>query len=155
VNIVLKGLGRYREALAEQSVFALEAYFAPEEHRLKEGRPKLPYVVDGAKLAASATGRSEADWSKAAKIFADEPAAAKKKAFHALRVPMFAQQIATAGRIHDFSAAASLWAEIRESAASDWGWYERAYGPIRARLCEELTTKKTKKTKNNEKNKKA
>jgi hypothetical protein len=138
VNVVVHGLDTFRDAIADHSVFALECLFLPPEHRLKEPRPPFAFALDRRKLAASAGGRSAADFAKAGKRFADEPAPSKKKLFHALRVPMFALQIARGGRIADYDEAAGLWRDI--AARSDEGWepYREAYGPLRERLCREL-----------------
>lgn len=137
-NFVVHGLGSFREALADQSVFAMEGLFAPAEHRLKEPRTKVPFTVDRGRLAASASARSTSDWAKAARTFAEEPRAAKKKLFHALRVPMFARQVATRGRITDFGEATPLWIEIAGRPETEWDAYERAYGRLREKICEEL-----------------
>jgi hypothetical protein len=132
------GTGSFARALADQSVFACEALFAPAEHRLKEGRPPLPYRLDRPKLAASARGRSDADFKKAGKTFADEPRAAKKKLFHALRVPMFARQLVLHGTLVDFGEAAPLWAEIEGRPETEWEAYARAYGAMREGICDWL-----------------
>src|SRR5688572_5514767 len=39
INIVVYTKSSFRDAIAEQSVFALETLFLPPEHRLKEPRP--------------------------------------------------------------------------------------------------------------------
>lgn len=137
-NFVLHGTGTFRKALSDQSVFALESLFAPPEHRLKEGRPPLPWKLDRAKLAASASARSDSDFAKAARTFADEPRAAKKKLFHSLRIPMFARQVIAKGRIADFTEAAPLWREIEARSDDGWEPYAGAYGPLRERLTAEL-----------------
>ena len=137
-NFVVHGLGSFRDALADQSVFALEGLFAPPAHRLKEGRPPVPFTLDRGKLAASASARSASDFAKAARTFEDEPRAAKKKLFHALRVPMFARQIATRGRLTDFAEARPLWIEIAARTETTWAPYEAAYGRLREKTCEEL-----------------
>ncbi|APR85838.1 Hypothetical protein A7982_11187 [Minicystis rosea] len=137
-NFVVHGLGSFREALADQSVFALECLFAPAEHRLKEGRPPLSFTLDREKLAASASARSASDFAKAARTFEDEPHAAKKKLFHALRVPLFARQIATRGRLADFTEATPLWIEIAARTETTWAPYAEAYGPLREKTCAEI-----------------
>jgi hypothetical protein len=139
-NFVVHGAGSFRDALAAQSVFAFEHLFTPAEHRLKEARPPLPFTVDRDRLAASATARSAADFAKAARTFADEPLAARKKLFHALRIPMFARQIATRGRITDFGEAKPLWLEIAARADTTWDAYAQTYVPLREALCAELVT---------------
>jgi hypothetical protein len=138
VNVVVHGLDTFRDAIADHSVFVLECLFLPPDHRLKDPRPPFAFALDRGKLAASAGGRSAADFAKAAKRFADEPTASKKKLFHALRVPMFALQIARSGRISDYGEAAVLWSEITARPDEDWQPYREAYGPLRERLCREL-----------------
>ncbi|AUX46676.1 hypothetical protein SOCE26_081830 [Sorangium cellulosum] len=138
VNVVVHGLDTFRSALAEHSVFALECLFLPPEHRLKETRPAFPFKLDRKKLAASAASRSASDFKKAGARFDEEPAASKKKLFHALRVPLFAVQIAEAGAIHDYGAANPYLREIVASDSLDWEEYRRVYGPLRERLCERL-----------------
>jgi hypothetical protein len=138
VNVIIHGLDTFRAAIADQSVFALECLFLPPEHRLKEGRPPFAYKPDRARLAASATARSDADFAKAGKRFSDEPGASRKRLFHALRVPMFALQIARHGRIVDYGQASHLLVEIRQSPSEVWEDYRAVYGPVRDRLCAEL-----------------
>ncbi len=137
-NFVIQGVDAFRDAIAEQSVFALESLFLPPEHKLKETRGAFTYKLDRKRLADAAIGRSYADFAKAARTFESEPEAAKKKLFHALRVPMFALQIMERGRIVDHGAASPLWREIRDRDDVTWEPYALAYGPIRDRLCEAL-----------------
>jgi hypothetical protein len=145
VNVVVHGLDSFREAVAGQSVFALECLFLAAEHRLLDPKPAFVFKLDRAKLAASATARSTSDFKKAAKQFEDEPVASKKKLFHALRIPMFALQIARSGRITDYGQANHHWAAIRDHESPDWGDYARLYGPVRDDLLKELAALDAKK----------
>jgi predicted nucleotidyltransferase len=138
VNVVIHGLDTFRDALAGQSVFALECLFLAPEHRLLESKPAFTFKLDRAKLAASATARSTSDFKKAARQLEDEPLASKKKLFHALRVPMFALQIARSGRIVDYGQANLYSAAIRDHESTDWEDYERLYAPVRDDLLKEL-----------------
>jgi hypothetical protein len=138
VNVVVHGMGTFQAALDDHSVFALECLFLPPEHRLKAPPRPFSFTLDRIRLAASAGARSEADFKKAGKRFDDEPDASKKKLFHALRVPMFALQVAREGRITDYGEATGLWREIAERADPGWEAYEAAYGPLREKLCDEL-----------------
>src|SRR5262249_6044939 len=126
------------KALADQSVFAVECFFLPPEHHLKTPRQPFVYKLDRQRLAESAGGRSTSDFKKAARTFAEEPLPAKKKLFHALRVPMFALQIARSGKISDYGEATPMWREIKANESEDWEVFERAYGPLRERLVGEL-----------------
>jgi hypothetical protein len=138
VNVVIHGLDSFRDALAEQSVFALECLFLAPEHRLLDPKPAMAFKLDRAKLAASAAARSTSDFKKAAKHFDEEPAASKKKLFHSLRVPMFALQILRSARIGDYGQANHHWTAIRDHESSDWDDHERLFGPVRADLLSEL-----------------
>ena len=111
---------------------------APPSHRLKEPRPGFSFEVDKKKLAESASARSASDYEKARKRFSDELGASKKKLFHSLRVPLFALQIAKTGKIHSFGEANGHFAEIMAFESDDFADYEAKYGPLRARLCDEL-----------------
>ncbi len=138
VNVVIHGIATFRRAVADESVFALECLFLSPEHRLKEPMPRFTHVLDRHKLAASAIARSTSDLEKAKKRFADDASASKKKLFHALRVPMFALQIAKAGRIVDYGEANPIWRAIVDCDADTWEPFEARYRPIHARLCETL-----------------
>lgn len=138
LNVVLHGPESFAEALAKQSVFALECHFAPAEHTLLAPRQPFAYALDKRRLAASATERSEADWSKARKRFGEEPAASRKRLFHSLRVPLFAAQVARAGRLEDLGAARALHAELARGPLDDFAWYEERFSALRVSLCEDL-----------------
>ena len=138
VNVITHGLDSFREAIAGQSVFALECLFLPTEHRIKDPDPAFTYKLDRSKLAASAMSRSSSDFAKGKKRFVEEPLSSKKKLFHALRVPMFALQIARSGRITDYGQANHHWTAIRDDASVEWVDYERRYGPVRDELVKEL-----------------
>jgi hypothetical protein len=140
VNVVIHGLDTFQDALADHSVFALECFFLPPEHRLKDPRPPFTFRLDRDKLATSASGRSASDFAKAGKRFAEEPGPSKKKLFHALRVPLFALQVARTGRLHDYAEATGLWREIASRPETEWGPYLAEYGPRREQLCAELAT---------------
>jgi hypothetical protein len=138
INVVLHGIETFQAALADQSVFALECLFAPPEHVLKPPRPPFRHQLDRKKLIASATNRSTSDWQKAKKTFLEEPAPARKKLFHALRVPMFALQIAQTGKLTDYTAANHFHAEIQRGPDDDFGYYADKFGPVRDALCADL-----------------
>ncbi|MDI3281786.1 nucleotidyltransferase domain-containing protein [Polyangium sp. 15x6] len=139
LNIVIHGVATFEGALEDQSVFALECQFAPSAHVHVAPRPPFRYTLDRKKLASSAIGRSTADWQKAKKRFVDEPSPSRKKAFHALRVPVFALQVAKTGKITDYAAANHFLAELREGPDDDFAWYEETFGKAREALCAELT----------------
>lgn len=132
MNLVVHGAESYASALASQSIFALEAHFAPAEHQLKAAAPPFAYVRDRKKLATTARERADSDWRKAEKVFSDDPAAARKRAGHALRVLAFAAQIARGGRISDFTVGRAFGEQL--ASCTDWAAVE----PLRDALLEEL-----------------
>ncbi len=139
INVVVHGVATFQKALEDQSVFALECLFAAPAHVLKAPRPPFRHTLDRKKLAISATERSNSDWQKAKKRFVEEPEASKKKLFHALRVPIFALQIAKTGKLGDYAAANAHWTRIQEGPTDDFAFYEQTFGPIREASLVELS----------------
>lgn len=118
-NVVVHGSRAFEASLADQSVFALECLFAPAEHRLVEFSPPFRYKPDPRALATAAAKKAKADYDKALKRYEDEPGPSKKKLFHALRVLVFAAQVARLGRLVDFREAAPLWHRLAAFDAPD------------------------------------
>lgn len=54
----------------------------------------------------------------------------RKSLFHALRIPMFGEQIGKHGKIIDYGVANHFWPEIRDCAITDWKHYHKKYKPI-------------------------
>ncbi len=135
-NLVVHGAESHASALANQSIFALEAHFAPPAHQLKAAAPPFAYVRDRNKLRAAAAERAESDWRKAEKVFPDDPLAARKRAVHALRVLAFAAQIARAGRIEDFTVGRGFGETL--ALCTDWPTLEAAFLPLRDGFLTEL-----------------
>jgi hypothetical protein len=141
LNVVVHGGDSYRQALAAQSVFALEALFAPAHHRLKEAIPPFDWTLDLGRLFESAKARSDADWSKAKKKFDEDVAGSKKRAMHALRVVAFAHQIVDRGAITDFGVAVPWWEELFTGPYDSADALEDAFGPIRQAMLAELRSR--------------
>jgi len=139
INIVVHGIGTFQQALDDQSVFALEGFFAPSEHVLVPAKPPFKYSLDRKKLAISATEKSQADWQKGIKKFLDEPGASRKKLFHSLRVPAFALQIIKTGKLTDFTVANAWFEDIMTGPDDNVDWYAEQFGKVRESLCTELT----------------
>lgn len=138
MNVIVHGVRSFQTALDEASVIAFEALFAPPRHRLKEPRTAFSFRLDRRRLAASATARSTSDYEKAKKRFAEEVEPSKKKLFHAVRVPLFALELARSGKIEDYGAANGYFEDILSDPSEDFAHYDATYGPLRERLCGEL-----------------
>lgn len=136
VDVVTWGRAAFVEALRAQSLLALECLFAPAPHVLKAAR--VPYALDRKRLARAVGARSDADWKKGLRRLADEPAASRKRLFHALRGPTFARQLIAARAITDFTAANAHHALIATGPDDDPAWYEARLGPIRDALLADL-----------------
>ena len=132
LNFVVYGLTAFGKALEDQNVFALECYFAPKQHVLKEA--SFHFKLDSKKLFEAAKERSDSDYAKAKRIFDHDPESAKKKVFHAIRVPQFAKQIAEFGKIVNFHAAIPTWEEIILFDGVEWTEWDLKFGPLRTEL---------------------
>ncbi len=137
-NIVVHGAGSYASALEAQSVFALEGFFAPAEHRLKEAHPPFAYRPNARRLFEAAKARSDSDWAKARKRYDEEPEASRKRAVHGLRVLAFAAQIVEHGAIVDFQAAVSWWECVSGREYLRWEELAADLEPVRAGLLARL-----------------
>ncbi len=138
VNVIVHGLRSFQSALDDGSVLAFEAVFAPPPHRLKEPRPPFAFKLDRARLVESAIGRSTSDFEKARKRFSEEVEPSKKKLYHALRVLLFARELAQTGKLETLGAANDYFEDILSDPSEDFAHYEARYGGVRAALCEEL-----------------
>lgn len=136
-NVTLKSVGGFTESLRNQSVYALEALFAPPEHRFWDARD-FTWKLDLGKLRAKTEAKSDSDWKKGLKLLASEPEKARKKLFHALRVPEFARQLATVGRIEHFDSANDWFEEIMTEPSEDHSQYESAWGDLRRELLNDI-----------------
>lgn len=136
VSVVVIYEKQFVESLSEQNVFCLEALMAPTEHRLKEPAGRIPYRIQKTRLADAARERSDADYAKAEARYGTEPALAKKRLLHSVRVAAFAAQLTETGAITDFQVAASWWDMIQ--VAESWAELESEFGPLRSELLSRL-----------------
>ena len=100
----------------------LECYFSPDWVKLKEDI-KFNFTLNHPKLRHAISHVSSNSWVKAKKklVVADEYNIGVKSLFHAIRIPMFAIQIADFGEIRDFQCANWVWDKICEK---EWIWEE-------------------------------
>jgi len=132
VNGILHGVESFQRALDDHSMMALEAFFAPPEHRLLEPRPAFRFALRPRLLIEAASERARSDLAKAKKCFDDEPGPSKKKVFHALRVALFADELLRTGRLTRFDQANLVAAGL--APLDDWPSIERRYQPELAAL---------------------
>lgn len=111
---------KFKEDLDWHTPKNLECIFAPDWAKLKEDI-KFELKIDHAKLRHATSHVSSNSWIKAKKklLAAEEYKIGVKSLFHAIRIPMFSEQIATFGCIKDFQCANWIWNRIIEK---EWVW---------------------------------
>jgi predicted nucleotidyltransferase len=111
---------KFKEDLDWHTPKNLECIFAPDWAKLKEDI-KFELKIDHSKLRHATSHVSSNSWIKAKKklLVADEYKIGVKSLFHAIRIPMFSEQIATFGHIADFQCANWIWNRISEK---EWVW---------------------------------
>lgn len=122
-NIHILTPNKFQADLDWHRMNALECYFAPEWARLKEDKI-FNFKLNKAKLRHATSHISSNSWVKAKKkLEAGEERIALKSLFHSIRIPMFASQIATNGKIINFEAANFIWTRlIKEEDSFLKGW---------------------------------
>lgn len=101
----------------------LECIYAPYWAKLKETIKFDGFKINLNKLRHATSHISSNSWVKAKKKIShnEDYYIGVKSLFHSLRIPMFATQIATSGRITDFSSANFIWNKIKRKR---WTWRE-------------------------------
>jgi len=111
-NIHILTPNKFQADLDWHRMNALECYFAPDWAKLKETKD-FKFQLDKAKLRHATSHISSNSWVKAKKkLEAGEERIALKSLFHSIRIPMFASQIATNGKISNFDAANFIWRRL-------------------------------------------
>lgn len=114
-NIHVYTPNKFQADLDWHRINNLECIFAPDWARLKETIDyKSTFKLDLAKLRHATSHISSNSWVKCKKklTVADEYYIGIKSLFHSIRIPMFATQIASSGRITDFSCANWIWDKL-------------------------------------------
>lgn len=108
----------------------LECIFAPDWAILKEDK-KFNFKLNLAKLRHASSHVSSNSWVKAKKkLEVGEYYTGVKSLFHSIRIPMFASQVATDGKISDFECANFVWDKLTFSDLphymrnKEWSWSE-------------------------------
>lgn len=118
VDAVVQTEAMLEQALASGSVFAWEAVSVPSERAWIRWPKKLP-KRDARAVAQSAHARCQSDLSWLTRRFAESPAVARRRLFHAVRVLGFAAQIISYGSVIDFACANALDAALRQDQSAD------------------------------------
>lgn len=135
LNVHIYNRYDFQEQLNRHKIHAMEAYFHPEfTDRTFKWKLVLPILRD------SISGKSSHSFVKAKKKISVEHDfyIGWKSLFHSLRIVMFGTQIASKGKIFDYSAANKHWAEIIETKEIDWAVLKEKYQPIYNELATEF-----------------
>jgi predicted nucleotidyltransferase len=120
-NIHIYTPDKFKEDLEWHRINNLECIYAPTWAKIQENI-KYNLDIDFPKLRHATSHISSNSWVKCKKkLEQDDYYIGVKSLFHSLRIPMFATQVATFGRITDFSCANFIWNKIR---SKRWTWEE-------------------------------
>lgn len=115
--------------------YALETYFLSPDRHLKH----IPwdFKLNLHALREAFSQKASHSMVKAKKKFEVEGdlKRGKKSLFHSLRILNFGIQVATKGKIVDFSAANDFWWEIYTNPSEKWEDYQKTYRPVYNGLC--------------------
>lgn len=131
-NIHLISEQDFQRQLKEHLPGPVECIMAPQEFRWEKSTPDFRLSIPSLRHMFSHT--SSNSWVKARKkLEQGDYETGIKSLFHALRIPMFGTQLATTGRITDFSCANHIMEELR---SRTWTWEEldERFRPDRNRI---------------------
>jgi len=130
----------FQELLDQHKIFCLECFFLPSECILLE-KHKFHFKLNNSLLRNEISAKSSNSWVKASKKLTVEKNSeyiGKKSLWHSLRIVIFGIQIATKGKIVDYTAANYLYNEIINSGNDDWSYYKDKYQSVFNGLCTEF-----------------
>jgi hypothetical protein len=102
---------------------------------------KFHFKLNNSLLRNEISAKSSNSWVKASKKLTVEKNSeyiGKKSLWHSLRIVIFGIQIATKGKIVDYTAANYLYNEIINSGNDDWSYYKDKYQSVFNGLCTEF-----------------
>lgn len=123
LNIHIYTPDKFMADLEWHRINNLECIWAPDWAKLKETIKFDDFKINLSRLRHATSHISSNSWVKCKKKLelTDEYHTGVKSLFHSLRIPMFATQVATSGRITDFSCANFIWDKIKRKR---WTWEE-------------------------------
>lgn len=136
-SFVLHNQLSFQKGLWAHEPYAIETFFLPKEHILKNVCTFDFTKVDTRVLRHSFSQKASHSYVKAKKKFEVEGdiRRAKKSLFHSLRIMTFGIQLGEQGKITDFMAANHFWWDIYTDPKTDWQSYEKKYRPVYNGLC--------------------
>lgn len=136
LNIHMYNRLHWQDQLDQHKIHALEAYFLPDGVCFKNFKFKLDLV----KLRNELSQKASHSFVKAKKKIEVEKDfyIGWKSLFHSLRILNFGIQIASKGKIEDYSAANHYWKEILEAQQYNWDYFKQKYQPEHNKLSTEF-----------------
>ena len=120
----------FQEQLSKHKISAMECFFLPDEQALLS-KKRFNFKLNLETLRSSISEKSSHSWVKAKKKFEVEKDRniyiAKKSLFHSFRIIDFGTQIATYGKIINYSACNELWEDIYTDPNESWAYYKNKY----------------------------
>jgi predicted nucleotidyltransferase len=141
INIILHSVETFEKSLSDHTPSALECLWLNQDHSYTHGFvPKFTLNLE--KLRASFSAKASNSFVKAKKKFEVEKDQdfyiGKKSLFHSLRILSFGAQIAETGKIHDYTCANEMWADIFTDPSLNWSTYKEKWQPIYNKLSSEF-----------------
>lgn len=136
LNIHIYNRQDFQEQLHAHKIHALEAYFHPDGQIKNE----FNFVLDLIQLRHELSEKASHSFVKAKKKIDKEKDyyIGWKSLFHSLRILNFGTQIASKGKIEDYSAANNYWFDIRDAQEYNWEYFKNKYQPIYNALATEF-----------------
>lgn len=130
-NLTVFSNVEWKKRLDEHEISALECLYLPPEMVIKQDR-EWKVEIDNRVLRRAVSAKASNSFVKAKKKFTveNEIYVGKKSLFHALRIPMFGKQLATEGRITDYTVANHYWNQIKGCGIDDWDYFKKKYKPV-------------------------
>jgi len=127
----------FQTQLDQHKIQPLECWFLPGK---AAARDRFKFTLDKVKLRHELSEKASHSFVKAKKKIEVEKDfyIGWKSLFHSLRILDFGIQIATSGRIEDYSRANHLWFEILESNQYNWAYFQEKYKPIYNQLASQF-----------------
>lgn len=146
-NIHIYTPNKFKADLDWHRINNLECIFAPDWAKLKE-TIKFDFKLDLAKLRHATSHVSSNSWVKSKKKLGQgDYYIGIKSLFHSIRIPMFATQVATSGKINDFTCANFIWDKLtfksepmymRDRMKWTWDELDNEFGPIHSQVMTEF-----------------
>ena len=127
-NIHIFNAYDFQQQLDAHKIHCLESYYLPES----PVPSRFKFQLNLQKLRHELSAKASHSFVKAKKKIEVEHDfyIGWKSLFHSLRILIFGTQIATLGRIADYSAANEHWYAIRDAQQYDWQYFKEKYQPI-------------------------